>query len=1162
VFQKGEKGGRQVNCLLVVQSAEDPLIMASSEDNLLRVWSSTFEERLRISMLKEEHEDKKVADNNRSLQSLTLLDHQDLLLLAATRNSEIVELMLGRQGIKGREVEERVLIRFSGGDGVQGKGKALLAHHPRYEVVATLGEDQVVMFWDCERRKLLHMNELGLDRESTKPTVLRFSYNGDYLIIGFSDGLLVFLDSKISRNMQSRGDEKYSQPSLKTVFKEREEEGWSVVGIELSEGGEFMAVSYHKLARGTNKRSISEVKIFASRGGGHKLRPNKFENEKVYELHSTVDNPHLDHVYTTASGLSCGFAAVSMTFAEYEGSHYLLMFFQLLDQNQEKVWAAAGDEDLKYKIRHVNNKTDSANTSSLNELIRWKKPHIFAALGAHYLLYEQPHHSQPQNNHLRRPQFTVADLLDGHLLLGSENGDLHLLGTSAVEQGGVAITVPAHCCKVNQAEHSQDRSALYTTGQSDHCILRWVIEPNLNPPAQQALDDRCDLFTEIPPQEYLLSRLAAYQEHYKRPKQGAQKLARRIRLHDIMGRRAYGVRNNLRADKQGRVVYHSGQAVVVADLQQHSKEFLHLRGQPLEEVSLLEMSEDGDLLVVAYAGVRTAVMVWSLSSKLLLAEVFLEELVRIVYMAVSHDHGRLLLYGLRGKDGEGCLMLVDLFNRAVLATATYLHKENWQVKGIAFGPLSHDHFATCGVEPVKLWHLCGQQLLYSALPPPDPSRLEPNRIHTCLVYAGQLLITGTDDGQLVLWKKEPWVEAAHQHMVTCLAVLQEGEDCVRLASGSEASLEGDCYQVLLWTLSKDELRQVRQVSAHHDLLNVSSLLGGRVSSRYESELEVQSLCFCGDQLLIGLLKGDVYRYPCKWAGGKAEEHEADRLMAFEDNESTKALFFTSGNDRLVDISERGLLRIWQFPALQLLWCRHFEAEVVDMAYSSLHEQVIVAFRGQLRFLSWAEQQMALEELEERTIQFNFLTHLLLSQSQKLLALGIESNSDKSHLVEIYELSSKDFKMRLRMKFDSPIEYLDFTRNPGEKNHFLIKSAQRLELYDISDLTQPLEVASLNAPKQDWMGQGLRIADKTKRARDAHCELAGEGPAIIRLALLKECTLIVDSTGAVFLFREEELLERSVLGMGSAECANLSSARWLGVASAEDRNLVVWELACE
>lgn len=99
-------------------------------------------------------------------------------LIVATRNGEILELWLGKQGPKGREVEEKTIVRFSAGDGIRGKGKTLLAYLPEEDVLATLGEDQVVMFWDCEQKKLLFMSELGLDREKTRPTALKFSPKG------------------------------------------------------------------------------------------------------------------------------------------------------------------------------------------------------------------------------------------------------------------------------------------------------------------------------------------------------------------------------------------------------------------------------------------------------------------------------------------------------------------------------------------------------------------------------------------------------------------------------------------------------------------------------------------------------------------------------------------------------------------------------------------------------------------------------------------------------------------------------------------------------------------------------------------------------------------------------------------------------------------------
>jgi WD40 repeat protein len=95
-----------------------------------------------------------------------------------------------------------------------------MAHHPKQDILATVGQDHVVIFWNCEQGTILHTSELDLDREKTRPTALKFSHNGDYLILGFSDGLLLYLDSKMSKGMQGKGgDSKYSEPSLKMVAK-------------------------------------------------------------------------------------------------------------------------------------------------------------------------------------------------------------------------------------------------------------------------------------------------------------------------------------------------------------------------------------------------------------------------------------------------------------------------------------------------------------------------------------------------------------------------------------------------------------------------------------------------------------------------------------------------------------------------------------------------------------------------------------------------------------------------------------------------------------------------------------------------------------------------------------------------------------------------------
>jgi len=40
-------------------------------------------------------------------------------------------MRLRKQSHKGKDIEERSLLKFNGGDGFQGKGKILMTHHPK-----------------------------------------------------------------------------------------------------------------------------------------------------------------------------------------------------------------------------------------------------------------------------------------------------------------------------------------------------------------------------------------------------------------------------------------------------------------------------------------------------------------------------------------------------------------------------------------------------------------------------------------------------------------------------------------------------------------------------------------------------------------------------------------------------------------------------------------------------------------------------------------------------------------------------------------------------------------------------------------------------------------------------------------------------------------------
>jgi len=54
-FPRGVKNGMQINCLLVVETPEESLIITTSEDQMLVVWNSTFSETLRVNLSKDDH---------------------------------------------------------------------------------------------------------------------------------------------------------------------------------------------------------------------------------------------------------------------------------------------------------------------------------------------------------------------------------------------------------------------------------------------------------------------------------------------------------------------------------------------------------------------------------------------------------------------------------------------------------------------------------------------------------------------------------------------------------------------------------------------------------------------------------------------------------------------------------------------------------------------------------------------------------------------------------------------------------------------------------------------------------------------------------------------------------------------------------------------------
>ena len=96
--------------------------------------------------------------------------------------------------------------------------------------------------FDTASNRLLRSENLG-----QTPTAIKFSPEGELLIIGFANGDLQYFDSKIKKNTHGKLSEKYEQPTLKLLdgeIRDKSSPGTAVLNIEFSAKGEMLAVSY------------------------------------------------------------------------------------------------------------------------------------------------------------------------------------------------------------------------------------------------------------------------------------------------------------------------------------------------------------------------------------------------------------------------------------------------------------------------------------------------------------------------------------------------------------------------------------------------------------------------------------------------------------------------------------------------------------------------------------------------------------------------------------------------------------------------------------------------------------------------------------------------------------------------------------------------------
>ena len=80
--------------------------------------------------------------------------------------------------------------------------KIHIALHPFFPIMVSVGEDNVLYIWDTDKNQILSSKEY-----KNKPTAIKFSPDGNLLVIGFITGTLLILDSKIDKSIHGKVSE-------------------------------------------------------------------------------------------------------------------------------------------------------------------------------------------------------------------------------------------------------------------------------------------------------------------------------------------------------------------------------------------------------------------------------------------------------------------------------------------------------------------------------------------------------------------------------------------------------------------------------------------------------------------------------------------------------------------------------------------------------------------------------------------------------------------------------------------------------------------------------------------------------------------------------------------------------------------------------------------
>ncbi|KAL4455920.1 hypothetical protein ABPG73_008674 [Tetrahymena malaccensis] len=521
--------------------------------------------------------------------------------------------------------------------------KVYFALHPQDQIMVTVGEDGLLCMFDLTNDKPLLIKHL-----QNTPSCVKFCpFDGNILVIGFTNGCIRFFSSIINKSKFGKKHERYEAPQL-DVRQIVDDGKTAVLNIEFSDDGQYMAASYDNSRQSKEQESKFEkegsfIQIFKSKQRLGGIASNKKDNAN-YQKYIEIKCPSVYESYRTDSN-AYGCAVYFMTFSINDD--FLLIYYQLVDNYLVRI---NHDQQGHYMIWDIKNNQAVKLWENIQS-IKWQKLNFPNSLKAQYQYYPQlliadeiskdtlssnigplgsnvnqqlntAQGAQIVGNNAQVPYISVMLDLKPYLICGSIKGDLHLVkqtclmkdkdGKEGISQNIVvrpdqmclAKSYSSHVSFVNQCERTiinGNKTYLFTSGITDESIFKWKLKEEdqywdldnltykLDQPdifAELVTKDKfSNLQNEVLPQRQETAETCSQIEDTKESPV-------ELKLSNIIGRKSFNRYNNLFYDYDENILYLAGCNLVILKSDQFDEQNSATNQNLDEKQSFLQLKQE------------------------------------------------------------------------------------------------------------------------------------------------------------------------------------------------------------------------------------------------------------------------------------------------------------------------------------------------------------------------------------------------------------------------------------------------------------------------------------------------------------------------------------------------------------------------------------------